>query len=123
MLLTITPVDSVSTLTARSRKSALFDERRKVHLYSSSLLLHNSISSTEGAVAQSRHTKGPGSAKLYLEAKYQKDWRCWGPSDLTNSMVEVSLVCAAVRQTRMRESFVSKRKKRRMGRCRDISAA
>lgn len=98
MDLTNTPVDVASMLIACSRKSADFEERRNVHRYSSSLALYRSASSLSCAVTHSREMKVPTSAKQYLEAQYQKDWRCSGRRLWTKSIADFRRAWAAWRQ-------------------------
>lgn len=56
-------------------------------------------------------------ARLDLEAKYQKLWRCSGRSFLTKEMADVRRMAAAVRVMRRREGSVAlKSKERRIAR-------
>src|SRR5687768_4670705 len=73
---TKTPVDVASIPIALSRKSADFEFSRSVHRYSSSFALYVSASPWSNAVTHRREMKVPTRAKQYLEAEYQKDWRC-----------------------------------------------
>lgn len=54
-------------------------------------------------VAQRRPMNVPKRTKLYLDAEYQKDWRCSAFNDLTKSKAVVRRACAADRHICTRE--------------------
>jgi len=92
-----------SILAARSKISELFPASLRVHLYSSNFSLNVSTSVVEVDVAQRRPMNVPKRTKLYLDAEYQKDWRCSAFNDLTKSKAVVRRACAADRHICTRE--------------------